>query len=305
MASSEIADNVCMSYYNNEQVAKLYRDVPTEQRDMLLQFRADHPLRKRTHGGVEWHYIDTKHGESVLLLLTGALGAAESSWDTILRFEPRIRVISPAYPAVSTMAELIDGIVMILEQEKIDNVHVLGGSYGGYVAQVFVRRHPHKVKSLVISHAGIPDVKRGVRISKTLRWLPLLPMKLLRMLFERSMSGLLPEEGSDTQLHIAFFKEVIRYQLTKDRLISSFRRIVDFDSNYVFSADDLREWDGVVLLVMADDDPGTPEPVRSAMQNLYPGARVKMFSGDGHAAPLLRSDEYHASIREFIADSEA
>ena len=293
-----------MTFYN-EQVAKLYRDVPTEQRDMLQQFRADHPLKKLTHGEMEWHYIDTKHGESVLLLLTGALGTAESSWDTILRFEPKIRVISPAYPAVSTMAELIDGIVMILEREQIDNVHVLGGSYGGYVAQVFVRRNPHKVKSLVISHAGIPDIKRGARISKTLRWLPLLPMKLLRMLFERSMSGLLPEEGPDTQLHIAFFKEVIRYQLTKDRLISSLRRIVDFDSNYVFSADDLREWDGVVLLMIANDDPGTPEPVRSAMQNLYPGARVKMFSGDGHAAPLLRSDEYHASIKEFVDDSEA
>ncbi len=290
-----------MTSYSDEQVAKLYRDVPAEQRDMLQRFRADHPLKKLTHGEIEWQYVDTERGESVMLLLTGVLGTAESSWDTILRFEPKFRVISPAYPAVSTMARLIDGIVVILEQEQIDHVHVLGGSYGGFVAQVFVRRYPHKVKSLVISHAGIPDMQREAKVSKALRWLPLLPMKLLRLLFERSMSGLLPEDGPDTRLHRAFFKDVIRHQLTKDRLISSYRRIADFDSNYVFTENDLSEWDGAVLLVMADDDPGTPEPVRNVLKTLYPLARVKMFSGTGHAAPLLKSDEYHATIEAFVS----
>jgi len=292
-----------MTSYNDKHIAKLYRDLPARQRDRLYRFRVDHPLKELSHCQLDWQYIDTEQGEPVLLLLTGALGTAESGWETIGHFEPRIRVISPAYPPVSTMAELIDGIVMILEQEQIDQVHVLGGSYGGLVAQVFVRRHPHKVKSLVISHAGIPDMQRGARISKALRWLPMLPTRLLRLMFERSMSGLLPEDGPDTRLHIAFFKEIIRHQLTKDGLISSYRRIVDFDSNYEFRADDLREWDGAVLLMMADDDPGTPEPVRSAMRTLYPGARMKMFSGTGHAAALLRSNEYHATIEAFISDS--
>ncbi len=292
-----------MTSYESKRIAKLYREVPVEQRSRLQQFRADHPVKKITQEEIEWHYVDTEQGESVLLLLTGALGTAESSWDTVLRFAPSVRVISPAYPAVSTMAGLIDGIAMILEQEQVDSVHVLGGSYGGFIAQVFVRRHPHRVKSLVISHAGIPDAQRGAKISQALRWLPLLPMKLLRLTFERSMSRLLPKEGPDTQLHIAFFREVIRYQLTKDRLIDSYRRIVDFDSNYVFSAKDLREWHGPVLLVMSDDDPGTPEPVRRAMLDVYPNAQVKMFSGDGHAAPLLKSDEYHATIKKFLDGS--
>ena len=39
------------------------------------------------------------------------------------------------------------------------------------------------------------------------------------------------------------------------------------------------------------------------MQTLYPGASVKMFSGTGHAAPFLRSDEYHATIEAFVSDS--
>jgi hypothetical protein len=39
------------------------------------------------------------------------------------------------------------------------------------------------------------------------------------------------------------------------------------------------------------------------MRTLYPGARMKMFSGTGHAAALLRSNEYHATIEAFISDS--
>ena len=290
-----------MTSANDQHVAKLYREVPAEQRDMLQRFRADHPLKKLTHGEIEWQYVDTERGESVVLLLTGALGVAESGWDTILRFEPKVRVISPDYPAVPTMAQLIDGIVMILDRERVDQVNLVGGSYGGFVAQVFVRRHANKVKSLVISHAGVPDTQRGAKVSKALRWLPWLPMTLLRLMFERSLSGLLPEDGPETQLHKAFFKDIIRHQLTKDRLISSYRRIVDFDCNTVFRDDDLRDWDGPVLLVMADDDPGTPEPVRNALKTLYPLASVKMFSGTGHAAPLLKSDEYHATIEAFIS----
>ena len=68
----------------------------------------------------------------------------------------------------------------------------------------------------------------------------------------------------------------------------------------MFASHDLADWPGAVLLIMADDDPGTPEPVREAMQALYPQADVHMFSGTGHAASLLKRDEYLTAIEQFF-----
>jgi hypothetical protein len=85
----------------------------------------------------------------------------------------------------------------------------------------------------------------------------------------------------------AHVKEVVGYQLTKAGLIDGYRRLVDFDTHHVFTSHDLADWPGAVLLIMADDDPGTPEPVRAAMRALYLQAGVHMFSGTGHAASVL------------------
>ena len=97
-------------------------------------------------------------------MLPGALGTAESSWQTIGHLAGHYRVIAPSHPPVATMAELVDGIALILEQEGVPHTHVLGGSYGGFVAQVFVRRHPARVRKL--PRRGLaPSVFRSSAVS--------------------------------------------------------------------------------------------------------------------------------------------
>ena len=209
-------------------------------------------------------------------------------------------MIAPSYPPVATMAELIDGIALILDHEGIPHTHVLNGSYGGFVAQVFVRRHPARVRKLVLSHVGGPSAERGKKIAGVVRWLRLLPTGVLRVLFEKRLGGLLPDGHTDGALLRAHFKEVVGYQLTKAGLIDGYRRLVDFDTHHVFTPHDLAGWPGAVLLLMADDDPGTPEPVRAAMRALYPQAAVHMFSGTGHAASVLKRDEYLSAIEQFF-----
>ena len=51
---------------------------------------------------------------------------------------------------------------------------------------------------------------------------------------------------------------------------------------------------------MSDDDPATSPDAREAMQKLYPNADVHMFSGTGHAAALLKQDEYFSVFEQFL-----
>ena len=136
--------------FENPKVAKLYKNVPSEPLSRLLQFRTQYPYKRATVHGTEWRYIDTGSGEQVLLALSGATCIAEMARLYIEHFAQRNRVISPDYPALDTMTGLVDGIAGILDREGISRAHVIGVSYGGFVAQAFVRRHPDRTASLIV-----------------------------------------------------------------------------------------------------------------------------------------------------------
>jgi pimeloyl-ACP methyl ester carboxylesterase len=182
----------------------------------------------------------------------------------------------------------------------IERVCVMGGSAGGSVAQVFVRRHPEMVEALVVSQAGVPNPERGRKIRKALRWLRLMPMGVLRMIARKRLSGLLPAGHPELVFIRAYMDEALRYHLHKKGFVNLCRRGADLDLNWRFEREDLADWSGKVLLIMADDDPSTPQPVREALMALYPEARIHVFHGVGHAAPLLRREEYLAVIERFL-----
>lgn len=285
----------------NRKVARLYRSVPAELVSRLHRFRAQYPYKHAAVSGTEWHYIDTGSGEDVLLALSGAACIAEMSWLSIKHFAQRSRVISPDYPALNTMAGLVDGIAGILDQEGVRQAHVMGGSYGGLVAQLFVRRHPDRTASLILSHTLLPERKAAEQVAKIARWIHWLPASVLRALFRLRMGKLFPEgQHPELALSKALFAEIVDCRLTKAQIISMMRRVVDLAMNYSFTPDELEAWPGRILLLMAEDDPATPPPVREAISAMYPRAQMRTFSGAGHLTPILKQDEYFGAIDEFL-----
>jgi pimeloyl-ACP methyl ester carboxylesterase len=76
------------------------------------------------------------------------------------------RVIAPAYPPAGSMADLVAGVAAVLDAEQIATAHVVGSSFGGYVAKCLVRAHPERVDSLVLAQTGVDSLvlaQTGVR----------------------------------------------------------------------------------------------------------------------------------------------
>lgn len=285
----------------NPRIAKLYRDVPAEMIERLRQFRQKYPYKTAVIDDVTWRYIDTGEGEQAVLALSGAACIAEISWRTIERLGQKYRVIAPDYPAIDSNAELVDSIVGLLDREGIERVHVMGGSYGGLVAQVFARRLPDRTASLILSHTLLPDPETGRSIARTMRWLRLMPEAILRVFFKKTMSRLMTKDATpEIALMNAHFAEVVDFHLSKAQLVSLMARAVDVAERYTFTPDDLKDWPGRILILMADDDPATPEPVRQAIAAMYPQAQVRLFSGSGHLTSILKQDEYIGAMEEFI-----
>jgi pimeloyl-ACP methyl ester carboxylesterase len=281
------------------QFMKYYADVPREDLEPFLAFRAEHPFKSTLVHDIQWEYLDAGQGSVVLLILPGALGDPIMDWRHISYFSHQHRVIAPNYAPLPSMETLVDGIAGILDAEGINSVHAWGGSYGGMVAQIFVRRHPSMTKKLIISHSLPPNPQSGAQLRSWSRWFTCLPGGVLRWVMNRSLRRLLPENGEGFALPIAIYNELMRTRMTKKYIISIINRTIQY-SEMAFHPDDLASWSGSVLLMMSEDDPSTPEETRNNLQALYPGAQMHLFQGSGHATSLLQENAYRAVIEAFM-----
>ena len=284
-------------------IAALYSSVPADQLDKFQAFRRDFPYIDMTLNGEKWSYLTGGQGDSPVLMLSGALAIPDISWTSIVNFAARRRVIVPAYPAVKSMDALADGIAAILKHAGVDQAHIMGGSYGGFVAQVFVRRHPDMARSLVLSHTLPPYPKtapRMRRFSLLLRWMP---MGLLRRMMHRIFRSMMPEPSEETACLLAIFNELIDYTLTRQDILGIVERTADY-SVHTFAPEDLSAWPGKALLVFGESDPATPPDVRQKLEALYPGCQVHLFPGSGHTTSVTHQDEYLDVIDGFLAQSD-
>jgi pimeloyl-ACP methyl ester carboxylesterase len=274
-----------------------------EEFALLRHFRMMHPVKHATINGVGWEYLASGNGPEALLILPGLMGVAEMSFQHIMAFEDEYRVIAPSYPfAVKTMDGLVDGIAGILDAQNVRQAHVLGGSYGGMVAQWLVRRYPERVRNLVLSHTGGPRAERAWKNRNFVRVLRLLPMVMVRSLLwaatRKSLEGA-PEQRGFWE---AYSNEVI-VRLKKADLISRYDVVIDFDESANFMPDDLKDWPGRILILEGDNDPIAEAPERenaASLKAAHPQAQVHTFHGTGHVASIARVDEYVGVIKDFL-----
>lgn len=284
---------------------EIYAKVPAEQVARLKAFRLAHPYRRLTVGGERWEYISCGRGEQSLLLLPGALSTGESTFPLIEAFEKEYRIIAPSYALSLTMKELCDGIAGILEAEALNQAHVLGGSYGGLVAQHFVRLHPHRARSLILSHTFVltrryakplwiasklfPALPRGM-------FAPLLKLRLDKLLLSTLRAANHPEE----EFWRAYLNEAIASDLLKRVLIHQNRCLLGVARQPPFSPHDLKDWRGKILIIESDNDPAVGAKERALVRAMYPHAQVQTFGDAGHASSILKRDEVFSIIRSFL-----
>jgi pimeloyl-ACP methyl ester carboxylesterase len=284
---------------------KYYHKVPPAQVEQFMRFRQDHPLKTLMVNGVTWEYIIS--GDRIdqpLLLLPGALSTAESAWRTITLLERgKFHLVCPNYPVeIDNMSGLADGILAVLDQEGIQTTYVLGGSYGGMLAQVFTHRHPDMVTRLVLSHTYPPISTRARSVEPAMRMFRVLPMFLVRKMLRDRMTGILPSRPSpELALVAAQIRETVDTRLTRQAALNTYLRLMDFDQQ-TFSPSDLADWPGKTLIMLAEDDPTTPDTLRKSLLALYPGARLHLFKGSGHATSILESENYIKVIEEFFGE---
>jgi len=266
----------------------------------LRAFRSLHPERAIAAGQDRWRYRMLASAGPALLLIPGgelvndlafqfATAMSNASW----------RVIYPAYPRVSSIDDLADGLVAILDAENIDHAAILSASFGGAVAQVFVRKYPSRVSALMLSNTGVP-----------LRWLlpaqwtvlsmvKLMPWPTLCKLLKRAFAKVLNPSDKDVPFWSAYFEELLSSRLTKADVVANIRQQVEYHQRFHFTPQDLPNWEGRVLITESDTDIIGPRR-RQALRETYPQAELYTFHNAGHAPMFSRFDEYLTITKRFL-----
>ena len=287
---------------------KFYKKVPQYQIDELKKFRVNHPQKEIIIDGVKWKYLSSGNGNNALLLLPGGTGSGEAFFQYIMVFESDYRVISPSFPAINTIKQLIDGIMHILEVENIEKINIFGQSAGGVLAQVILHLYPDKVKKIILSHTTTtsPPVDRDIILKrlkkgkKACKIIPMIPMSLIRNTSKKKiLRHLSAMDANIREFWKAYFTEMIS-NLERRYLLALLRCSNDFSRNYKFYSEDLKNWTGKILIIESDSDLAFDPSERKAMKKLYPQANIYTFHGTGHLSIIIDREKFISLMKDFL-----
>lgn len=270
----------------------------------LRAFRATHPYRSLSVGGVEWKYIvgaATGEASPALLVLGGGFSFGDSAFRTITAFEPRFRVLSPSYPSVRTMAELVTGIEAILDAEGIRSASLFGHSLGAGVAHAFSRRNPQRVDKLILSGFGLYTRGHTRLVGAFVRLFSMLPKAALADFYRPRIARLVAAAEEDERAFLSAYTEDLFAAHTKESGLARLAVLLDLATHpdsYAATSTFGRPED--VLLIAASDDRGFTPREREALLATYPGARSYVFGRGGHWASVTHPTEYAAVVGRFL-----
>ncbi len=269
----------------------------------LFRFRSAYAEKNLNVGNASWQYFDSGNGSECIVLLHGSLVTGESFFPFLDAFPACFRVLLPSTPgSVSDMDEAVSGVLGILDNEGIAQAHVFGHSLGGMVAQCLVRRAPGRVANLILSSTEAPSDAEAVIAEKGLARVRLLPEWLIRAYLRLRPSRDAPEL---TQDELRFFAEHVAAPGVKQRALSSALIQHDYHRNFRFSAHDLEDWRGRILIAACENDKVVTTASFHQLLALYPGAARHVFPKAGHMSMLGRVSEYAELIVKFLSDAQS
>ena len=266
-------------------------------------------LRER---GFDIYYEEHGGGSGDPLLFLTGLGASCQGWSTIAVPElsrDRRNVIFDARGVGQThdpggsygTTDLAEDAVAVLDHLRIERAHVLGSFLGGMIAQEIALRHPHRVRSLVLSGTC------GRLTPK------------LRMIVELWKTGF--ELGIPKDLRVRNFMvwHVGDLALEQPGLADEVRQFLshgDIDvDNRTFARQceamlqhdtlsRLARLDPPTLVVCGDRDILTPPDLMRRFASRIPAARFICMRGIGHVVAFEAAERFNRLVRRFLLEVE-
>lgn len=241
----------------------------------------------------EWTYFVAGQSDTTVLFLHGMGGSYDIWWQQINHFRKKYKVISVTYPSIKTLQELSDGLITILEKEKIQKVVVVGSSLGGYLAQYFAVKHPEKVIKVSLGNTFAPNTENKAKnetLVKVMQWLPeWLVIKTIRGKYNKEV---IPA-ANNHPVTDAFLNELLGTEVTRAVFTNRYYCVVD---TFMAKIDPKIP----IQIIETSNDPLVSKNLREALKANYQQAKVVNLGNIGHFGYLNEPGKYNMVLEEFV-----
>jgi pimeloyl-ACP methyl ester carboxylesterase len=221
------------------------------------------------------------------------------------------RTAAPHDPKRVTIEDLADDVVSVLDDALVDQAVLVGHSMGVQVALETYRRHPTRVKGLVLVCGAPSHPLKTFRGSAALedllptiqRWIHRVPGVINRVTRTLLPTRLAYEVASRLEIRRELVepRDFMPYLEGMAR-IDTRLFVAMLSSAAGHSAEDLLPTITVPTLVIAGERDGFTPPERSrAMARAIPGSELLEIEQASHTAPIERPSLVDSTIRDFVA----
>ena len=251
------------------------------------------------------HYERAGSGDSLVLIPGFASGAW--SWFRqadlaknlqVITYDPRGIGRPPesdgANLSIKTFAE---DVLALLDALKIEKAHILGASFGGFVAQEFALRFPERLDKLILActtAGGKNHVSPDTEILRSFTRDPDRPLgEQIRHFFRPAFTEKLNAEHADT------IEQVCR--LREENEVSETTYFAQLQMAFSFDVEDMiSEIKHETLVITGDDDNLVPMQNSINLAGKLPNAKLSIIENGSHMIFVENAGEFNRIVSDFV-----
>ena len=237
-------------------------------------------------------YCEEGNGEAIVLL-HGLFGALSNFNHLISYFSPKYKVVVPLLPLYTlevdqtTVTGMVDYIDEFIEYKKYTQVHLIGNSLGGHIAQMYLLRKPEKVKTMTLTGSsglfensiGDTDPRKG-------------DYEFVKKKTEATFFD--PKMATKEQVDEVF--EIVNNRVTAIRLVVMAKSALRQNLR-----DEIPNMKLPVCLVWGKEDIITPAFVGEEFRKLLPNAELHLIDQCGHAPMMEQPEQFNKILESFLS----
>jgi pimeloyl-ACP methyl ester carboxylesterase len=247
------------------------------------------------------------HGEGEPLILIPGFGTGLWIWFKqvprlaeyfrVITFDPRGIARSPGGDHFASMVMLAEDVKELLVALDIEKAHIVGASFGGFVAQEFALAHPERTDTLVLcctSYGGAGHIPPSAETLAALA----------------STKGLNTAERVRENLLLAFSPEYIKAEPKEIERVIELRE-ANFVPEHVYLhqlqaafgfdlSPRVEQIEAPTLVITGDADIIVPMENSRNLAARIPQVELRVISGGSHTFFIEKADEFNQAVIEFI-----
>jgi 3-oxoadipate enol-lactonase len=252
---------------------------------------------------IQMNYELTGKDDGAVVIFSHSLGCSLAMWDPqmdslephfrILRYDTRGHGLSQASVGAYTLELLGEDAIGLLDALDIDAVHWVGLSMGGMIGQYLALNHADRLRSLILcdTSAAIPEEAQPLWQER----IDAARDKGMEALIEAVMERWLSPSS------------IGRNSVTVARIRTQF--LATSVDGYVGCSEAIRKHNYMdqlaninipTLIIVGEDDPGTPVAASKAMHERIPNSKLIVVPSARHLSNLEQPKLFNTALLDFL-----